>query len=38
MQTDLRGRDMITEQEWTLDELETVFDVGLGPQAQTCPG
>jgi N-acetylornithine carbamoyltransferase len=27
MQTDLRGRDMITEQEWTLDELETVFDV-----------
>jgi N-acetylornithine carbamoyltransferase len=27
MQTDLRGRDMITEQEWTMDELETVFDV-----------
>src|SRR6266849_8678441 len=27
MQTDLRGRDMITTQEWTLDELETVFDV-----------
>ncbi len=27
MQTDLRGRDLITEQEWTLDELETVFDV-----------
>lgn len=27
MQTDLRGRDLITTQEWTLDELETVFDV-----------
>src|SRR5215468_3331656 len=27
MQTDLRGRDMITEQEWTMDELDTVFDV-----------
>jgi N-acetylornithine carbamoyltransferase len=27
MQTGLRGRDMITEQEWTMDELETVFDV-----------
>jgi N-acetylornithine carbamoyltransferase len=27
MQTDLRGRDMITEQDWTIDELDTVFDV-----------
>jgi len=27
MQTHLRGRDMITEQEWTMDELDTVFDV-----------
>lgn len=27
MQTDLRGRDMITEQEWTLEELDTVFEV-----------
>src|SRR5207244_12545379 len=27
MQTNLRGRDMITTQEWTMDELETVFDV-----------
>ncbi|MCC7206115.1 MAG: ornithine carbamoyltransferase [Anaerolineae bacterium] len=27
MQTDLRGRDLITLQEWTMDELETVFDV-----------
>ncbi len=27
MQTDLRGRDLITEQEWTKDELETLFDV-----------
>src|ERR1700730_1918478 len=29
MQTDLRGRDMITEQEWTMDELETVMEVAL---------
>src|SRR5512142_3274990 len=29
MQTDLRGRDMITEQEWTMDELDTVFDVAF---------
>lgn len=27
MQTDLRGRDMITTQEWTRDEIETVLDV-----------
>ena len=27
MQTDLRGRDMITTQEWTKDEIETVLDV-----------
>ncbi|HVO43871.1 MAG TPA: ornithine carbamoyltransferase [Aggregatilineales bacterium] len=27
MQTHLRGRDMITEQEWTMDELDTVFDL-----------
>src|SRR5258707_3854793 len=27
VQTNLRGSDMITEQEWTMDELETVFDV-----------
>lgn len=27
MQTDLRGRDLITEQEWTIDEIETLLDV-----------
>src|SRR5258708_14897499 len=27
METNLRGRDMITAEEWNLDELETVFDV-----------
>lgn len=27
MQTDLRGRDMITTQEWARDEIETVLDV-----------
>lgn len=27
MQTDLRGRDMITTQEWTKEEIETVLDV-----------
>jgi N-acetylornithine carbamoyltransferase len=29
MQTYLAGRDMITTQEWTLDELNTVFDVAF---------
>jgi ornithine carbamoyltransferase len=29
MQTYLVGRDMITTQEWTKDELETVFDVAF---------
>jgi N-acetylornithine carbamoyltransferase len=29
MQTDLRGRDMITTQEWTKEEIETVLDVAL---------
>ncbi len=29
MQTHLRGRDMITTQEWTKDELDTVLDVAL---------
>ncbi len=27
MQTDLRGRDLITEQELTKEEIETIFDV-----------
>ena len=29
MQTHLHGRDMITTQEWTKDELDTVIDVAL---------
>ena len=29
MQTYLRGRDMITTQEWTKDELDTVLDVAM---------
>jgi ornithine carbamoyltransferase len=29
MQTFLRGRDMITTQEWTRDEINTVMDVAL---------
>ena len=27
MQTDLRGRDLITEQEWTRDEIDTLLEV-----------
>jgi N-acetylornithine carbamoyltransferase len=29
MQTDLRGRDMISTQEWTKEEIDTVLDVAL---------
>lgn len=29
MQTDLRGRDMITTQDFTKDELDTIFDVAF---------
>jgi len=29
MQTDLRGRDMITTQEWTKEEIETILDVAF---------
>ena len=29
MQTNLRGRDLITDQEWTREELETVLDVAF---------
>jgi ornithine carbamoyltransferase len=29
MQTGLRGRDLITTQEWTRDEIDTVMDVAL---------
>ena len=29
MQTGLRGRDLITLQEWTKDEVDTVLDVAM---------
>ncbi len=29
MQTDLRGRDMITTQEWTKEEIDTIMDVAF---------
>ncbi|MBS1195374.1 MAG: ornithine carbamoyltransferase, partial [Actinobacteria bacterium] len=29
MQTGLRGRDLITLQEWTRDEIDTVIEVAL---------
>ena len=29
MQTKLKGKDLVTTQEWTVDELQTVFDVAL---------
>ena len=29
MQSDLRGRDMVTTQEWTKEEIDTVLDVAL---------
>ncbi|OQY26650.1 MAG: ornithine carbamoyltransferase [Anaerolineaceae bacterium 4572_5.2] len=29
MQTDLRGRDMITTQEWTREEIDTIIDVAI---------
>ncbi|MCB0166953.1 MAG: ornithine carbamoyltransferase, partial [Anaerolineae bacterium] len=29
MQTHLRGKDMITTQEWTKDEIDTVLDLAL---------
>ncbi len=29
MQTHLRGRDMITTQEWTRDEIDTILDVAI---------
>jgi N-acetylornithine carbamoyltransferase len=29
MQTHLKGRDMITEQEWTLDEINTIMEVAF---------
>ena len=38
MQTYLRGRDMITTQEWTKDELDTVMGRGDGPEAEAGSG
>ncbi|MEW5986876.1 MAG: ornithine carbamoyltransferase [Chloroflexota bacterium] len=29
MQTDLRGRDLITTQEWTREEIDTILDVAM---------
>jgi ornithine carbamoyltransferase len=38
MQTHLVGRDMITTQEWTRDELDTVFDVAFDLKRQRALG
>ena len=38
MQTDLRGRDMITTQEWTKDEMDTVFDVAFDLKMKRAMG
>src|SRR5690606_2967567 len=38
MQTNLRGRDMITTQEWTKDELDTVIDVALDLKRKRAMG
>jgi len=38
MQTDLRGRDMITTQEWTKEEIETVLDVAFDLKRQRALG
>jgi len=38
MQTHLRGRDMITTQEWTRDELNTVIDVALDLKRKRAVG
>ena len=38
MQTYLRGRDMITTQEWTKDELDTVMDVAMDLKRQRALG
>ncbi len=38
MQTDLRGRDMITTQEWTKDELETILDVAFDLKRKRATG
>jgi N-acetylornithine carbamoyltransferase len=38
MQTDLRGRDMITTQEWAKDEVETVLDVAFELKRERATG
>ncbi len=38
MQTYLRGRDMITTQEWTKDELDTILDVALNLKRRRALG
>jgi ornithine carbamoyltransferase len=38
MQTDLRGRDMITTQEWTKEEIDTVLDVAFDLKRQRALG
>jgi N-acetylornithine carbamoyltransferase len=38
MQTYLRGRDMITTQEWTKDEIDTVLDVALDLKRKRAVG
>ena len=38
MQTDLRGRDLITTQEWTRDEIDTLLDVAYDLKRQRALG
>ena len=38
MQTDLRGRDMITTQEWTTDEIWTVMDIAFDLKRKRAVG
>lgn len=38
MMTDLRGRDMITTQEWTKEEIETVLDVAFDLKRKRATG
>lgn len=38
MQTGLKGRDMISTQEWTKDELDTVFDVAMDLKRKRAMG
>src|SRR5512142_2941352 len=38
MQTDLRGRDLISLQEWTKDEVDTVLDVAFRLKRERAMG